>query len=90
MGKLTLYFHRGISKITSRFLSNVTSTSFVDHLNTVYNGNNLVMAENTNIDDGAIIMNTRARFIMKRNSGAAIGLTVVTGDHISVVGKFIK
>ena len=90
MGKLTLYFHRGISKITSMFYPNVAKGSFVDHRNTVYNRKNLIMGENCNIDDGATIMNTRARFIMKRNSGAAIGLTVVTGNHMSILGMNFK
>lgn len=39
----------------------------------------------TNIDAGATIMNTRAKFVMKKWSGAAIGLLAVTGNHMSVV-----
>ncbi len=85
-----MYFHRGISKITSKFYPNVAKGSFVDYRNTVYNRKNLIMGENCNIDDGATIMNTRAKFIMKRNSGAAIGLTVVTGNHMSVAGMNFK
>lgn len=45
------------------------------------------MYEHTNIDKGAIIMNTRAKFIIKKNSGAAFGLTVITGEHMSMVGR---
>lgn len=86
MGKLTLYFHRGISKITSRFYPNVTGSSFVDHRAVVYNNNNLIMEERTNIDGHAIIMNTRAKFIMKKYSGAAVDLTVICGGHMSVPG----
>ena len=56
----------------------------------VYNPSNLYMEEMTNIDAGATIMNTRAKFIMKRYSGAAFGLTVITGGHISVPGKHHK
>ena len=56
----------------------------------VYNKKNLILEEYTNIDRGAVIMNERARLIMKANSGAAIGLTVVTGNHMSVVGKTVK
>lgn len=90
MGKLTLYFHRGISKITSKFYPNVTGSSFVDHRAVVYNNNNLIMEEKTNIDGHATIMNTRAKFIMKKNSGAAFGLTVITGGHLSVPGMWLK
>ena len=35
-------------------------------------------------------MNTRAKFIMKKYSGAAIGLTVITGNHLSPVGIWRK
>ena len=48
------------------------------------------MDEMTNIDRGAIIMNTNARFIMKKYSGAAIGLTVITGNHATPVGIWRK
>lgn len=51
---------------------------------------NLYMYEDTNIDSGAIIMNTNARFVMKKWSGAAIGLTVITGNHVSIAGKAHK
>lgn len=51
---------------------------------------NLYMEENTNIDAGGVIMNTRAKFIMKKNSGAAIGLLAITGNHMSVVGMNLK
>lgn len=56
----------------------------------VYNKNNLIMGENTNIDAGALIMNTRAKFIMKHDTGAAIGLTVITGNHMPIVGIDFK
>ena len=65
---------------SSRIASNVN----------VYNPHNLIMGKKTNIDDGAIIMNTRAKFIMGDYSGAAIGLLVITGNHMSVVGKSHK
>lgn len=69
---------------------NITLTSTVRPNVKVYNSDNLVMGRNTNIDNGALIMNTRARFVMKDNSGAAIGLTVVTGNHLSIKGKLFK
>jgi len=56
----------------------------------IYNTKNLYLEDNTNIDTGAIIMNSRAKFIMKKNSGAAFGLTVVTGNHMSIPGMWFK
>ena len=69
---------------------NVHNTARVDESVMVYNPLNLIMEEKTNIDAGAVIMNTRAKFIMKKYSGAAFGLTVITGGHISVPGKHHK
>jgi len=49
---------------------------------------------NTNINCGSvIIINPKVengRFIMKRNSGAAEGLTVITGNHSRKVGEWYK
>lgn len=56
----------------------------------VYNPNNLIMEDFSNINSGAVIMNTRAKLIMKKYSGSAIGLTVITGNHMSVVGMNFK
>lgn len=56
----------------------------------VYEKKNLVMEEETNIDRGAIIMNTRAKVIFKKWSGAAVGLLAVSGNHMSVVGRNLK
>ena len=48
------------------------------------------MEEHTNIDAGAVIMNTRSKVLFKKNSGSAFGLTCVTGNHMSVVGLNLK
>lgn len=69
---------------------NLAKSSRVSRNVIVYSPNNLYMGENTNIEQGATIMNTRANFIMKKNSGAAFGLTVITGNHLSVPGMWLK
>ena len=48
------------------------------------------MHEGTSILGHAIILSTQAKFIMKRHSGAAEGLTVVTGNHICPVGRWFR
>ena len=69
---------------------NISQTSYVDSSVKVYNRNNLIMAENTNIDAGGLIMNVLAKVIIKKNSGAAVGLMAITGNHMSVVGLNAK
>lgn len=82
--------HRILSKVYRWSFKNVNPKASLDHRTTVYNHDNLIMAERTNIDAGAIIMNTRSKVIFKKNSGAAFGLTCVTGNHMSVVGLNLK
>lgn len=79
-----------ITKFYHRQFKHIHKKSYVSHTVIVNNPENLYMDEHTNIDGGAFIMNDRARFIMKKNSGSAIGLLIVTGNHMSVVGKNLK
>lgn len=46
---------------------------------------NLFLYGNNGLNHANII-NKYAKFIMKKNSGAAYGLTVVTGNHLQIVG----
>ena len=55
-----------------------------------YSKRNTFLYENISLGDGAIIMNTRAKFIMKRNSIASIQLLAVTGNHMLVPGMLFK
>jgi acetyltransferase-like isoleucine patch superfamily enzyme len=49
---------------------------------------NVYLYERTHLYPNTLILSTRAKFVMKENSGAAEGLTVVTGNHYSEVGRF--
>lgn len=70
---------------------NVHKTARVSPDVRVVSPEHLYMEENTNIDAGAVIMNgVGGKFIMKKNSGAAVGLTVLCGNHMSVVGLHFK
>jgi len=51
---------------------------------------NVFLGDNVNIDWGNTIYAVNAKFVMKNNSGAAVGLTVVTGNHQRVKGLPIK
>lgn len=79
-----------IQKYRKRGCKHIANNAYIEKNVRIYNRDNIIMEESTNINSGAIIMNTRAKFIMKKWSGAAFGLTVITGGHISVPGKFHK
>ena len=69
-----------------RGYKHLSSTAHLEPSVTVYNKDNLIMEDLTAINSNSIILNTRARFIMKKWSGAAVGLIVVTGNHMSIPG----
>lgn len=48
---------------------------------------NVFMYENTHILGNSLIITTKAKFIMRKNSAASEGLTVVTGNHPLVKGE---
>lgn len=55
----------------------------------ISNRDNLVMMEGSDIEPGALILNINAKFIIGKNSGIGPNLTVITGNHMSVVGKYL-
>lgn len=91
-------FITGLQRLLSHIVSfwkvnrypHIAPTARVDKTVVVRNLDNLIMAENTNIDANAVIMNGRAKLIIKKNSGAAVGLLAITGNHMSIVGKNLK
>ena len=48
------------------------------------------MYDNTNIYHGFRFISVTGKFIMKKNSGSAAGLTVITGNHQRELGVFLK
>lgn len=69
---------------------NVDKHSFIGKDVVVYNRNNLIMEEGTKVDIGSIIMNTNAKLIIKKYSGCAVNLTVITGNHPQFPGRFYR
>lgn len=49
--------------------------------------NNIFIGNNCNIDWNNVLYCTPGKFIMKDNSGAAVGLTVITGNHRRAIGE---
>lgn len=51
---------------------------------------NLYLYDNTNIYDYFKFISYTGKFIMKKNSGAAQGLTIITGNHHRIPGVLLK
>lgn len=84
------FFKHIVSFWNKNCYPNIATTARVDETVVVRKQDNLIMDENTNIDAGAYIMNGRAKLVFKKNSGAAVGLLAITGNHMSIVGKNLK
>ena len=54
----------------------------------LFNKKNLYMEEHTSIPGGAMILNPRSKFVMKRGSFSSYNLCVCPGNHASLIGKF--
>lgn len=54
----------------------------------LFSKKNLYMYENTSIPEGALILNPRSKFIMKRGSFSSYNLCVCPGNHMPVVGMW--
>lgn len=50
---------------------------------------NMIVGPSVNIGQRAMIMTTRAKIIIKGHFVAGPGLTIVTGDHMPTISKFI-
>lgn len=60
-------------------------------LNTIIgNPQNIYMEGNCTLKRDSVIMNGRAKFVMKKNSGAAEEFMAISGNHMSVVGLNMK
>lgn len=90
MTKIISYIKLAITRIRNKRYVHIHRSSTVSWTAKVYNPENLIVGENSNIAARSVIMNTRARFIMKRNCITAFGLTVITGGHMSVKGMFFR
>lgn len=64
----------------------ISSTSIIDKSSIIYSVENLIMEDNTILGPQARIMNTRARFIMKKYSFSGPELLVATGNHMPIIG----
>lgn len=58
--------------------------------NEVMNPHNIYMYDNTKILGRFTFLSVTGKFIMKKNSGSAQGLTIITGNHHRAVGNWFK
>lgn len=63
---------------------------YIEYPLVFHNPSNIFLEDNTSIKAFTTVLNTIGKFIMKKNSTAAQGLTVVTGNHHYVKGHLLN
>lgn len=75
----------GLGKFNPKRWGHLGGGITLDVNNIISNPENVYLYGNNGLKQ-AIILTTNAKFIMKKNSGSAYGLKVVTGNHARIVG----
>ena len=87
LAKITTFYYRYV-QVQKRKFGFFSKTARVRYPIRIKGIENVYMYDRTHILSGALILAVGAKFIMKRNSGAAEGLTVVTNTHPAYVGEW--
>lgn len=82
--------YRNYFKITRKKLGYIADDAYFRQPILIKGAKNVYIYDNSVILGHAKILTTLAKFIMKKNSGAAEGLTVVTGNHQSFPGRWFR
>lgn len=82
-------FYRNYFQVRRKKFGYIDKTSRVRFPALIKGIENVYLYEHTHILGNSTILATKAKFVMKQKSGAAEGLTVVTGNHFPVLGQFI-
>lgn len=68
----------------------MASTAYLSPDTILFSKKNLFMEEDTSIPGGAMILNPRSRFVMKKHSFASYNLCICPGNHLPVKGMWKK
>lgn len=63
---------------------------YIEYPLVFHNPSNVFLEDNTSIKAFTTVLNTTGKFVMKKNSTAAQGLTVITGNHHYVKGWLLN
>lgn len=83
-----LSFYRNYFEVTRKKFGYIHPTAFFRQPILIKGIENVEMHEGCFFQGHAVILTTQAKFIMKKNSAAGEHFTVVTGNHLSVPGRW--
>ena len=86
--QILLGFYKSFLSVRRSKFGYIDKTAHVRYPIDILCPKNVYLYENAHIYSNATILAGRAKFIMKKNSGSAQGLTVITGNHYFKSGHF--
>ena len=87
LAKFTTFYYRYV-EVKKRKFGFFSKTARVRYPIRIKGIENVYMHDGTHLLSGAFIIAKGAKFIMKKNSGAAEGFTVITNTHPAYVGEW--
>lgn len=87
LAKFTTFYYRYV-EVRKRKFGFFSNTARVRYPIRIKGIENVYMYEDTHLLSGAFIIAKGAKFVMKKHSGAAEGLTVVTNTHPTFMGEW--
>jgi len=87
LAKFTTFYYRYV-EVRKRKFGFFSKTARVRYPIRIKGIENVYMYEDTHLLSGAFIIAKGAKFVMKKHSGAAEGLTVVTNTHPTFIGEW--
>ena len=90
MNIIARIWNKAIDTLYMATFPNVEKSCRISHKTSIGCKSNLIMGEFSSIGNGATIMNTRAKVVIGKHFVSGPGLTIITGDHMPVVGQFLN
>lgn len=89
MGSIANLFNRSLMRYMDYRVQNKVGGGVIQYPYTLYGEDNFVFSNDVNIGKGSIIMSTRAKVIIKSHFVAGPNLTIITGDHMPIKGRYL-
>lgn len=90
MNIIARIWNKAIDTLYTTTFPNVGKSCRISHKTSIGCKGNLIMGECSSIGNGADIMNTRAKVVIGKHFVSGPKLTIITGDHMPIVGRFLN
>lgn len=89
LGKILDKVYTFYSSYKSKEITELTRGGKFDYPYKIAGAENIIVEECVSIGAGSLIFTTRAKLIIKQHFVSGPGLTIITGDHMPMMGRFL-